>query len=111
MTQHAYATSSKALALLAETQTVMAAVRTNSPDLPTEGSAVEMTICDKPSLEVLSAPRTCKMHVGNQHFTVNLAPQDGLSIADVSANALKASAPTASSSATSGFDPGMGRKK
>lgn len=111
MTQHAFATSTDALSLMAETQTVMAAVRSQSPDLPADGNVIEMDIGNKPSFEVLSAPRSCEVHVGNQNFTMNLTPQDGVSIQDVASAALKAAAPASSTVAKPKFDPGMGTKK
>lgn len=109
--QQAFATSAQALHLLAETQIIMGAARSNSATLPTHGQSVEMNIGTPGSLEVLSAPRDCKVHIGPESFTINLTPSADTSIQDVTAAALKASAAPAPQTAAPTLDPGMGPKK
>ncbi len=101
--------SANALHLLAETQILMGAARSNSAALPAHGQSVEMNIGTPGSLEVLSAPRDCKVHIGPESFTINLTPSADSSIQDVTATALKTSAAPQTTAPT--LDPGMGPKK
>ena len=108
--QHAYATSGDALSLLAETETVMGAARTNAPTLPEHGQSAPMTIGNQDSLDVLQAPRDCECHVGGNSFTMHLVPQAGASIQAVTAAAMPAT-PAGPQGSAPTIDPGMGRKK
>lgn len=87
--QRAYATSLQATKLLAEAEILMGSIRQNDAAMPANGTVTAVTLGTPQSLDVLTAPRQCEMHVtGHDPYMVNLTPRADATIQTVVSEAL-----------------------